>query len=146
MPRATEHGSCMRQVTLKFRRPIWSRIHWRQLEAAEFTPRSRDLNYCLNAVADVQRRVPRVCCCPHCYHHGLVPVDFTQRPPAPTRFDKTANKALSVRAAYPTDPNITPEFSQRDKTKRFVLENGAANNPVGKPVTADGSAMARMMR
>ena len=80
------------------------------------------------------------------YHEDTAPlVEPTSSPgaiglymAADTRFDKTAEKSLSS-VQYPTDPNIVPRFGSA-MTKRFVLENAAVNNPVGKPVTAwDGN-------
>ena len=57
---------------------------------------------------------------------------------ADARFDKMANMTLSA-VQYPTEPNIAPKFGSA-MTMRFVLENAAVNNPVGKPVTAtDGN-------
>ena len=104
--------------------------------SATFTPRSSDLGYCLRAVATYNDG----------YHEDTAPpVEPTSSPGAiglytatDTRFDKTAEKLLSS-VQYPTDPNIVPRFGSA-MTKRFVLENAAVNNPVGKPVTAfDGN-------
>ena len=84
---------------------------------------------------DVQRRVPRG------YVVAVVPSspgDIGLYTVTDTRFDKTANKLLSS-VQYPTAPNVVPKFGSA-MTKRFVLENAAANNPVGKPVPAtDGN-------
>ena len=104
-------------------------------DSEDFTPREIDYGYCLNAVAT--------------YNDGYHEYDTVPAPVSmpsasglytdeDTRFDKRANKALSS-VQYPSDPNITPVFSSA-MTKRFVLENGAVNNPVGRPVTArDGN-------
>ena len=111
----------------------WTRIPGANSDT--FTPRSSDLNSCLRAVATYNDG----------YHEYVRVPEPTSMPSASglyedadTKFDKTANKALSS-VQYPSDPNITPEFSSA-MTKRFVLENGAVNNPVGRPVTArDGN-------
>ena len=102
--------------------------------SATFTPRDSDLDYCLRAVATYNDG----------YHEYVEAVE----PSSPsaiglytatdTRFDKTADKSLSS-VQYPTAPNVVPKFGSA-MTKRFVLENAAVNNPVGKPVTAtDGN-------
>ena len=103
--------------------------------SAAFTPRDIDLSRCLRAVATYNDG----------YHEYVTAPDPVSGPSASglytttdTRFDKTADKSLSS-VQYPTEPNVTPKFSST-MTKRFVLENGAANNPVGRPVTAtDGN-------
>ena len=103
--------------------------------SAMFTPRDIDLGYCLRAVATYNDG----------YHEYLAATDPASTPGASglytvtdTRFDKTANKTLSS-VQHPTEPNIAPKFGSA-MTKRFVLENAAVNNPVGKPVTArDGN-------
>ena len=103
--------------------------------SATFTPRSSDLGYCLRAEATYNDG----------YHEDTAPVVDPSSPSSiglytasDTRFDKTADKSLSS-VQYPTDPNIAPQFGSA-MTKRFVLENAAVNNPVGKPVTAtDGN-------
>ena len=104
--------------------------------SATFTPRSSDLGYCLRAVATYNDG----------YHEYVTaPSPDVSNPSATglytaadTRFDKTAERLLSS-VQYPTDPNIVPRFGSA-MTKRFVLENAAVNNPVGKPVTAfDGN-------
>ena len=105
-------------------------------KVAAFTPRDIDLNYCLRAVATYNDG----------YHEETAPSNVDPSSPgdiglytvADTRFDKTADQSLSS-VQYPTEPNIRPKFGN-PSTKRFVLENTAANNPVGKPVTArDGN-------
>ena len=102
--------------------------------SATYEPSSNDLNYCLRAVAmyndgfhegTAETDVPNV---------GIyldVPTGTTNANP---RFDKTVNKALSA-VQYPSN-NLPPKFASAS-TKRFVPENVAAGNPIGKPVTAN---------
>ena len=102
--------------------------------SATFTPRPSDLGFCLSAVATYNDG----------YHEYVVddvpssPGDIGLYTVTDTRFDKTENKLLSS-VQYPTAPNVVPRFGSA-MTKRFVLENAAVNNPVGKQVTAtDGN-------
>ena len=105
--------------------------------SATFTPRPRDLGFCLSAVAtynDGYHEYVEVAHSPAVSN----PSDIGLYTVTDTRFDKTADKSLSS-VQYPTAPNVVPRFGSA-MTKRFVLENAAVNNPVGKPVTAtDGN-------
>ena len=102
---------CMAAATTDDR---WISIHGANSDT--FTPREGDYGYCLNAVATYNDG----------YHEYVTAPAPTSMPSASglytdadTRFDKTANKALSS-VQYPSDPNITPEFSSA-MMKRFVL-------------------------
>ena len=100
-----------------------------------FTPRAIDLNYCLRATATYNDGYHEYTAAPT---PATTPGDSGLYTTADTRFDKMASKTLSS-VQYPSAPNIAPKFGSAT-TKRFVLENAAVNNPVGKPVTAtDGN-------
>ena len=109
--------------------PVWMPISG--ANSATYEPRSSDLDFCLQAVATYNDG----------FHQGTastVPetlglyLDIVD-PARPNRFDKTAELAL-VAVQYPSN-NIAPRFGS-DATKRFVPENIAVGNPIGKPVTA----------
>ena len=99
---------------------LWMNI--RGATSATYTAHSDDLNYCLRAVVTYNDG----------YHQGAA-ADGIYADATSDRFDKTAEMILS-KVQYPSN-NLAPRFGSA-MTKRFVPEGIAANNPVGKPVTA----------